>query len=318
MSLVGVKRFPLQINYIEDIISDPSFKTLPQLVKKASSVIQETCDRIAKSRQLTAPSDSMIKAQYTMIVELIRAKVALGTGVLIFVSGIAEITELQLKFEGIDIYRVVVIHGDIPFEEQQLAFVPAGPDEIKIVIATNAAESSITLPDVDTVICMGTHKTVQYDNTQYLESNNRANRASLVKCWISKASATQRAGRTARTRPGTAYRLYSRSLFENCLVDHEQAEVFRKPLHDVILNLMTIFTSPEGNEEDNLDDEDADERNRKYNGKQQKKSSLMISDGFVGPILNDLIEPPAVENVHKSFQHLYDGMFCFLCLLNVA
>lgn len=324
--LVGVKRFPLKINYIEDIMSDPTFKTLPQVVKKSTSVILETCDRIAKSRQLTAPSDSMIKAQYTLIVELIRAKVALGTGVLIFVSGIAEITELQLKFEGIDAYRVVVIHGDIPFEEQQLAFLPAGPDEIKIVIATNAAESSITLPDVDTVICMGTHKTVQYDHTQHEESSNRANRASLVKCWISKASATQRAGRTARTRPGTAYRLYSRSLFENCLVDHELAEVFRKPLHDVILNLMTIFTSQEGNDEDLKLDEDEEEGYRNNMGayssggkNSSKKNSLVSNDGFVGPILNDLIEPPSVENVHKSFQHLFEGKkpFFFAIVLRV-
>lgn len=304
--VVGAKRFPLQINYIEDIMADSTMKALPMMVKKASNVILETCDRIAKSRQLTAPSDSMIKAQYTMIVELIRAKVPLGTGVLIFVSGIAEITELQLKLEGNDTYRVIVIHGDIPFEEQQLAFIPAGPDEIKIVIATNAAESSITLPDVDTVICMGTHKTVQYDNTQHEESNNRANRASLVKCWISKASATQRAGRTARTRPGTAYRLYSRKLFENCLADHDLAEVFRKPLHDVILNLMTIFTSEEGNDEDNLDEgEEQEERYR--SGKKKKKTSLVMQNGLIGPILDDLIEPPSVENVHKSFQHLYEA-----------
>ena len=38
------------------------------------------------------------------------------------------------------------------------AFLPAGPNEVKVVIATNAAESSITLPDVDMVICLGTHK----------------------------------------------------------------------------------------------------------------------------------------------------------------
>ena len=47
------------------------------------------------------------------------------------------------------------IHSDVPFEEQMAAFEPPGEGEVKVVIATNAAESSLTLPDVDHVICLG-------------------------------------------------------------------------------------------------------------------------------------------------------------------
>ena len=61
------------------------------------------------------------------------------------------------------VYKTLPIHGDIPFEEQLQAFQPAGEGEIKVVIATNAAESSVTLPDVDTVICMGSAKQIQYN-----------------------------------------------------------------------------------------------------------------------------------------------------------
>ena len=61
-----------------------------------------------------------------------------------------------------------------------------GPDEAKVVIATNAAESSLTLPDCDHVICLGAHKMLSY--------SDRHNAAQLVNCWVSKASATQRAG----------------------------------------------------------------------------------------------------------------------------
>lgn len=47
------------------------------------------------------------------------------------------------------------IHSDIPFEEQMVAFEPPKEGEVKVIIATNAAESSLTLPDVDHVICLG-------------------------------------------------------------------------------------------------------------------------------------------------------------------
>ncbi len=57
---------------------------------------------------------------------------------------------------------------------------------VKIILATNAAESSITLPDVDMVICLGTHKALRYESTSH--------RVQLVNTWVSKASATQRAG----------------------------------------------------------------------------------------------------------------------------
>ena len=59
-------------------------------------------------------------------------------------------------------YLHSIAPSDIAFEEQEEALAPAGPDEVKVVIATNAAESSITLPDVDDVICLGTARF--YDN----------------------------------------------------------------------------------------------------------------------------------------------------------
>ena len=100
-------------------------------------------------------------------------------------------------------YLVVAIHSDIPFEEQMEAF-EVHSDMVKIVVATNSAESSITLPDCDHVICLGSAKRMEYKLKEH--------RVQLVHRWISKASATQRAGRTARVRPGTVWRLYTENL----------------------------------------------------------------------------------------------------------
>ena len=62
----------------------------------------------------------------------------------------------------------IVPPSDIAFEEQEEALAPAGPEEVKVVIATNAAESSITLPDVDDVICLGnTMHPIPYSNRMH-------------------------------------------------------------------------------------------------------------------------------------------------------
>ena len=93
-------------------------------------------------------------------------------------------------------YLLLAIHSDVPFEQQLEAFKSDG-ERVKVVVATNAVESSVTIPDADTVICLGTEKRVEF--------NPRFNRVQLVHRWISRASATQRAGRTGRVRPVVRY-----------------------------------------------------------------------------------------------------------------
>jgi HrpA-like RNA helicase len=192
--------------------------------------------------------------------------VSQGTGVLVFVSGINDIIDLSEKFDGMPGFKVYAIHSEIPFEEQEAAFLPTPANEIKVVLATNSAESSITLPDVDVVICLGTHKTLEYNYTSH--------RIHLSNAWISKASATQRAGRTGRLRPGTVYRLYSESLHA-AFQEYDTSELRKTPLHNIILNL---------------------------------RHMLENSDDFAGvvPVLEDLLEPPDVENVESSFEFLYE------------
>lgn len=60
--------------------------------------------------------------------------------------------------------QVIPFHSDLPKEEVMLAFGPVGEGVVKVVVATNSAESSITLPDVDNVICLGSCKEVWHDS----------------------------------------------------------------------------------------------------------------------------------------------------------
>ena len=76
-----------------------------------------------------------------------------GSSVLIFVPGMSDIESIIEMIERLNIRGVTFIclpiHSDVPFEEQMQAFEPPQDGEVKVIIATNAAESSLTLPDVD-------------------------------------------------------------------------------------------------------------------------------------------------------------------------
>ena len=98
----------------------------------------------------------------------------------------------------------------------------------KVVVATNAAESSVTLPDVDIVIDLGVSKIVSFDPARHA--------AVLSRAWVSRASATQRAGRTGRVRPGAVYRLYTAALHD-ALPAHDGSAIREQPLESTVLQL---------------------------------------------------------------------------------
>lgn len=147
---VGVRRFPIREYFVEDLMN---FK-LPMMEIAAAKAIQKECET---KRCNSAPSASELTKRFSLAARLTTIVGVPGSSVLIFVPGMGEIlaiTEAIEKFyrPGIN-YLCYPIHSDVPFEEQMEAFNKPGPDEVKVIIATNAAESSVTLPAVDHVIC---------------------------------------------------------------------------------------------------------------------------------------------------------------------
>ena len=87
----------------------------------------------------------------------------------------------------------------------------------QVIVATDIAESSLTIADVDLVIDCGTRKAIiAHDSIAGVQ---------LVSRWISRTAADQRAGRAGRVRPGRAYRLYPVELYEKLMVQHEPAQL---------------------------------------------------------------------------------------------
>ena len=126
--------------------------------------------------------------------------------VLAFLPGRREIARVQSMLAQTlqrDDVETVALHGELSLAEQQLALAPAEAGTRRIVLATNVAESSITLPGIRVVIDTGLAREPRFD------PNSGFTRLETVT--ISQASADQRAGRAGRVAEGTAYRLWPQS-----------------------------------------------------------------------------------------------------------
>jgi ATP-dependent helicase HrpB len=121
---------------------------------------------------------------------------------------------------------VLALHGELSLAEQQAALAPAEAGTRRIVLATNVAESSITLPGIRAVIDAGLAREPRFD------PNSGFTRLETV--GISQASADQRAGRAGRVSPGTAYRLWPQS---RRLEPARKAEIAQAELSALALEL---------------------------------------------------------------------------------
>lgn len=116
---------------------------------------------------------------------------------LVFLPGKAEISECARLLSDDAGWDVMTLHGDLSADEQRRAFAPSG--RRKCVLATNVAETSITIPGVGVVIDSGLVRQTRYHR----------GRGHLALVAVAQDSADQRCGRAGRTGPGVAYRLWN-------------------------------------------------------------------------------------------------------------
>jgi HrpA-like RNA helicase len=206
--------------------------------------------------------DGMLRLGARLVIEVARARP--GEGILVFLSGLAEIEVIggYLKdflanddtsgaAEHVNV-RVSVLHSFVDLADQAATFdhvsapvklVDALPGLSSpraafthVVLATNLAESSLTLPNLRTVVDFGVHKEVAHaeKSASNLQSHGggggggevwRTGVSTLRKVWVSRASARQRAGRAGRVAPGTVYRLYPRIFFERGMEDWDTVSI---------------------------------------------------------------------------------------------
>jgi ATP-dependent RNA helicase DHX29 len=154
--------------------------------------------------------------------------------ILVFLPGMGEISTLADRLMESRAARdgkrwIIQLHSNSPAAEQRKAFKVPPRGVRKIVIATNVAETSLTIEDVVYVIDSGKLKERRHDAARGMSL--------LVEDWVSQASAKQRKGRAGRVRAGTCYALYTRDRFENKMKKYQLPEMQRVPLEELVLQI---------------------------------------------------------------------------------
>ncbi|KGN52121.1 DExH-box ATP-dependent RNA helicase DExH5, mitochondrial [Cucumis sativus] len=157
--------------------------------------------------------------------------------ILVFMTGWDDISSLKEKLQSHpllgDPTRVMLLacHGSMASSEQRLIFTEPDKGVRKVVLATNIAETSITINDVVYVLDCGKAKETSYDALN--------NTPCLLPSWISKVSAQQRRGRAGRVQPGECYHLYPRCVFGS-FSEYQLPEILRTPLQSLCLQIKSL------------------------------------------------------------------------------
>ena len=205
--------------------------------------------------------------------------------VLIFLPGRAEIESLARTLGKVDgsepgLLDIHMLHSSVSQAAQKAAFQPARGGKVKVVLATNVAETSITIPDVCIVIDTGRVKESRF--------NSEARIKELVTVWTSQASVAQRAGRAGRTRQGSCYCLYTKTFAQKHMLERTTPEILRTPLDELILQCCLLH-------ENRMDRAD-------------EKSNASSTRVGLAPVnlLSKTPDPPPEESVIHACLHLVE------------
>ncbi|XP_055878287.1 putative ATP-dependent RNA helicase DHX57 [Biomphalaria glabrata] len=160
--------------------------------------------------------------------------------ILVFLPGIQEIQNtfemLQASREfSKENYAIIPLHSSYSSEEQKMVFRPTARGMRKIVLATNIAETSVTINDVVFVVDTGVMKEKRYDPEKGMLSLD------LIR--VSKTNAIQRMGRAGRVQAGVCFHMFTSHMYQHELRDHPKPEIQRNSLEQVVIRtkILPIF-----------------------------------------------------------------------------
>ncbi|XP_037783105.1 ATP-dependent DNA/RNA helicase DHX36-like isoform X1 [Penaeus monodon] len=248
--------FPVKEFYLEDVIEMTRFKfederEAPIWVRKSNKhkdnefegMIAPYIRNLERSGKYSCHTlDELYKTtseklNLDLVLELLRAISRKEPGaVLVFLPGWADISKLHTLIQGDRSFSrsshlVIPLHSLMPSVNQREVFSRPPPGVRKIVLATNIAETSITIDDIVYVINAGRIKMKNYDK--------EANLVTLLPEWVTLANARQRRGRAGRVQDGVCYHLYTRAR-EKLLDDYPLPEIQRTRLEEIILHVKIL------------------------------------------------------------------------------
>ncbi|KAF2711441.1 P-loop containing nucleoside triphosphate hydrolase protein [Pleomassaria siparia CBS 279.74] len=187
-----------------------------------------------------SPEANFIQAIISCVFQLHISQPVDSGDILVFVPGREEIEAIATNIE--DTARkignrcpeliVAPIYSQLPADLQQRIFLPTPKGARKVVVATNIAETSLTIPGIVYVIDSGYAKENNFNPTTGMSS--------LTTVPISRASANQRSGRAGRTAPGSAFRIYTKWSFYNEMDENTTPDILRIDLASTLLQLLSL------------------------------------------------------------------------------
>lgn len=201
-------------------------------------------DRRGGSSSTSREKDDELELPYPLVALMIAHVLQKSDSghVLVFLPGWEEIQAVQrilmdtnlflgLDFTNSSNFRLHVLHSSIPLSEQQQIFEPAPAGVRRVILSTNIAETSVTIPDVVYVVDTAKIKENRYDPERHMSS--------LVSAWVGSSNLNQRAGRAGRHRPGEYYGILGLQR-ANTLHSHQTVEMKRSDLSNVVMHVKAL------------------------------------------------------------------------------
>ncbi|KAF2687783.1 ATP-dependent RNA helicase A [Lentithecium fluviatile CBS 122367] len=245
------RTFPVQTRYLEDAIemthytaptgdkihdSDTSGNDDEDAPEEKSGIPTKLTGYSAATHDVLSDYDEYA-IDYELIVRLMEVVAfdpqlsRYSSAMLCFLPGIAEIRQMNDMLLGRpsfdNSWLIFPLHSTISSEEQQAAFLLPPPGMRKIVLATNIAETGVTIPDITCVIDTGKHKEMRFDERRQLSR--------LTQSFISRANAKQRRGRAGRVQEGLCFHLFTKYRHDNLMMDQQTPEMLRLSLQDLVM-----------------------------------------------------------------------------------
>ncbi|WPH00311.1 Hypothetical protein R9X50_00313600 [Acrodontium crateriforme] len=246
------RTFPVEAKFLEDAIEltghtnedasenvaddENEFAESDGSEKAASKSI---LDQYSKATRNTLASYDEYRIDYSLIMKLLQRVAYDGSlqkfskAILVFLPGIAEIRRLNDMLTAAPAFskgwRIHPLHSSFSSEDQQAAFDVPPSGTRKIVLATNIAETGITIPDVTCVIDTGKHKEMRFDERRQLSK--------LILSFIARANAKQRRGRAGRVQEGICFHLFTRQRHDEILAEQQTPEMLRLSLQDLVMRV---------------------------------------------------------------------------------
>lgn len=227
---IAGRTFPVQDYYLDDVVHMTGF-TISGRNDYSEDIAANgpgSSDPVNKTIQKLG-----MRINYDLLIETVKAidkdlaQTRKSGGILIFLPGVAEINRACNALRSVTSLHVLPLHASLETREQKKVFVAPPPEKRKVVVATNVAETSITIDDIVAVIDSGRVKETSFDP----QNNMRK----LEETWASRAAGKQRRGRAGRVQEGKCYKLYTRNLEELQMPERPEPEIRRVPLEQLCL-----------------------------------------------------------------------------------